>query len=105
MPVRRRKGPNIGLRGTYGNPMRVSMDTVSRDAVSSYPKDVAVIQKELIGRILNGSIAGAEAGTLIDESLAGKIPKERKVGHEFRVKPFITSLSTTSMPLLRIVKL
>ena len=89
-PVETPEGPNIGLVGHMATYARVNEYGFLETPYLRIQKDVAVEDsKELIGRILNESIAGAEAGTLIDESLAGKIAKERKSG-TVRVKPFIT---------------
>ena len=89
-PVETPEGPNIGLVGHMATYARVNEYGFLETPYLRIQKDISVEEpKELVGRILNESIAGSEVGTLIDEALAGKIAKERKTG-TIRVKPFIT---------------
>ncbi|QQS16259.1 MAG: DNA-directed RNA polymerase subunit beta [Candidatus Moraniibacteriota bacterium] len=89
-PVETPEGPNIGLVGHMATYARVNEYGFLETPYLRVQKDIAVEDaQELVGRILNEPIAGNEVGTLIDESLAGKIARERK-GGTVRVKPFIT---------------
>ncbi len=89
-PVETPEGPNIGLVGHMATYARVNEYGFLETPYLRIQKDVSVENpKELVGRILNELIVGSEVGTLIDETLAGKIAKERKTG-TIRVKPFIT---------------
>ncbi len=88
-PVETPEGPNIGLVGHMATYARVNEYGFLETPYLRVQKDVALDEKELVGRILNESVAGSEVGTVIDEALSNKILKERKEG-TVRVKPFIT---------------
>ncbi|MCK4635902.1 MAG: DNA-directed RNA polymerase subunit beta [Candidatus Moranbacteria bacterium] len=88
-PVETPEGPNIGLVGHLATYARINEYGFIETPYFKVKKEVKNNDKELVGRILDETIAGVKKGTKIDESKAKKITKEKV--ETVNVKPFISN--------------
>lgn len=85
-PVETPEGPNIGLVGHLATYARINEYGFIETPYFLVKKEVKNKVEELVGRILEESIAGVRKGTKIEESDAKKIVKEKV--EVVKVKPF-----------------
>ncbi|MFA5986292.1 MAG: DNA-directed RNA polymerase subunit beta [Parcubacteria group bacterium] len=87
-PVETPEGPNIGLVGHLATYARINEYGFLETPYLKVAQEVANTADDLVGRILTEKIGDCAIGTLIDETLAKKIAKEKK--DMIHVVPFVT---------------
>ncbi len=88
-PVETPEGPNIGLVGHLSTYAKINEFGFLETPLIKVIHEVENKEENLLNRILLEEIASVKAGTLIDQDLAKKIAKEKKI-KTVKIKPWIT---------------
>lgn len=86
-PVETPEGPNIGLVGHLATYAKINEYGFLETPYVKVYREIENDAEKLTGKILNEDIAGAKAGTLIDEKLAKEIAKQKN-SKTIKIKPW-----------------
>jgi len=78
-PVETPEGPNIGLVGHLATYAKINEFGFLETPYIKIYQELSKNSEQLVGRILKETLAGVPAGTVIDEKLAEKISKDKKI--------------------------
>ena len=88
-PVETPEGPNIGLVGHLATYAKINEYGFLETPYLKVYRETENNKEKLINKILSEKIAGFEAGTKIDEKIAGEIAKDKKI-KTVKIKPWIS---------------
>jgi DNA-directed RNA polymerase subunit beta len=88
-PVETPEGPNIGLVGHLSSYAKINEYGFLETPYFKVYRELENNAEKLLHKILNESLEGAKAGTLIEEDLAKKIAKNKKI-KTVRIKPWVS---------------
>ena len=88
-PVETPEGPNIGLVGHLATYAKVNEYGFLETPYLKVYREIENNEENLVNKILNEDLAGAKAGTIIDETLAKEIAK-KKDKKTIQIKPWMS---------------
>jgi DNA-directed RNA polymerase subunit beta len=88
-PVETPEGPNIGLVGHLATYAKVNEFGFLETPYLKIYREMENNEEKLLHKILNEDVAGAKAGTLIDETLAKEIAKLKNI-KTVKIKPWLS---------------
>ncbi|MDP1884075.1 MAG: DNA-directed RNA polymerase subunit beta [Candidatus Moranbacteria bacterium] len=88
-PVETPEGPNIGLVGHLATYAKINEYGFLETPYLNVYTEIENNAEKLLNKILREDMAGAEAGTLIDEKLAAEIAKNKQI-KTVKIKPWVS---------------